>query len=654
MIDARSSSGSNGEPMSTYLDGRPVQPPSFLRFLVFGIAAILGSSVLSVRLFALQVGSDGHFSVLAQANRTVQQPIPSIRGLIYDRHGVPLVTNVVSYSVRIRPADLPESRRQSVVEMLARIVGLDPTDINLAIDSNPGSRFDLVRVASDVDPNVASFIAESSSDLPGVQIVVDTARAYNLGPLVSQLIGYTGPVNAQEIASLRQQGYQPDDLIGRAGLEASYEAQLRGTYGIETVERDATGRPLQVLQVDQGAVMGNSLQLSIDVNEQRYAQQALQWGMRTAGLKGGVVIVMNPQTGEILAMVSLPTYDDNQFAQGITGKQYKALLSNKLKPLLNHAISEQYPPGSTYKLVTGSAGLADHKITASVPIQTFGSITVGGATFYDWNKRGFGLCNLYCGFGHSSDTYFYQVAARVGIDRLGYWSKEYGFGAKTGIDLPSEAPGTVPTNAWKLDALGSPIYPGETFLAGIGQGYDAVTPLQLLNAYCALANGGTVYQPRIVHDIVAPDGTVVQAFKPVVDHKLNLSPAILRTMRYAARNVVVLRHTYNLVDLPIIVAGKSGTAQFGIPDANGLLPFHSWFAAFVPKNPYLSPSDPQGFKAAERTDSQLAVLAFAYDSQTKGNAATEIVKAFLQYHFHIKKNYLLPELLQRGNPYVLN
>jgi penicillin-binding protein 2 len=467
-------------------------------------------------------------------------------------------------------------------------------------------------------------------------------------------MGYTGPVNAQEIATLRAEGYQPDDLIGRQGLEAAYEAQLRGTYGLETVERDATGRLGQVLQVDQQAIAGDSLRLSIDVNEQRYAQQALQWGMRTAGLKGGVVIVMNPQTGEILAMVSLPTYDDNQFAQGITGKQYQALLSNKLKPLLNHAISEQYPPGSTYKLVTGSAGLADHKITATSPIQTFGTIRLGGAVFHDWNNAGFGMCNLYCGFGHSSDTYFYQVAARVGIDRLGYWSKDYGFGAKTGIDLPAEASGTVPTNAWKLDALGEPIYPGETFLAGIGQGYDAVTPLQLLNAYCALANGGTLYEPRIVHDVVGPDGKVVQAFKPIVDHKLKLSPAILKTMRHAARNVVVVRHTYNLVDMPIIVAGKSGTAQFGLPDSRGVLPYHSWFAAFVPKDPYKTAGDPQGFKAAERTDSQLAVLAFAYDSQTKGNAATEIVKAYLQYHFHIKKDYLLPNNLRRGNFYVID
>jgi len=261
---------------------------------------------------------------------------------------------------------------------------------------------------------------------------------------------------------------------------------------------------------------------------------------------------------------------------------------------------------------------------------------------------------LYCGFGNSSDTYFYQVAAKVGIDRLGYWANNYGFGAKTGIDLPGEAIGTVPTNTWKLNLLGEPIYPGEVYLAGIGQGYDTVTPIQLINAYAALANGGTLYQPRIVRDIIGPDGKVVQAFKPVVLHKLKLSSSILTAMRRAARNTVVVRHTYNLVDMPIVVAGKSGTAEFGVPDATGSLPFHTWFVAYVPKNPYKTASDPGGFAASERTDSRLIVLAFAYDSGTRGNAATEIVKYFLMLHYHITHDYRLPGNLRRGNYNVID
>jgi penicillin-binding protein 2 len=639
--------------VNTYLDGRPAEPRSFLRFLAFGVAVVLGASLLTVRLFSLQVTSEGKFTALANANMTVQQAIPSTRGLMYDRNGKLLVANVATYSVRIRPADLPESRRQDVVTKLADLLGMDPAAINISIDSNPGSRYDLVRVASDVKPEVASFIAESGQDLPGVQVVVDTRRQYLYGSLLSQVLGYSGPVNAAEIATLSNEGYLPDDLIGRTGLEAVYEQQLRGTYGEETVERDAAGRPLQVLQVDKPPVAGDSLRLSIDVHEQQMAEQALRWGMQAAGLKGGVVIVMNPQTGEILAMVSLPTYDDNQFARGITNSQYQALLTNKQKPLLNHAISEQYPAGSTYKLVTGSAGLADHKITPTTLIHTAGFLRLGTSIFHDWNPAGFGLCNLYCGFGHSSDTYFYQVAAMVGIDRLGYWAKDYGFGSPTGVDLPAEVSGTVPTNQWKLQTLGEPIYPGEVYLAGIGQGYDAVTPLQLLNAYCSLANGGTLYQPRIVHDIVGPDGKVVQAFKPVLLHKLQLSPSILAVMRHAARNVVVLRHTYNLVDLPIVVAGKSGTAQYGLPDAKGNLPFHTWFVAFVPKNAYKTLSDPQGFNAVAQPDSQLAVLAFAEYSETRGNAATEIVKYFLQLHFGITKDYRMPALLKQHSTFYV-
>src|SRR4029079_7332631 len=199
-------------------------------------------------------------------------------------------------------------------------------------------------------------------------------------------------------------------------------------------------------------------------------------------------------------------------------------------------------------------------------IRTRGYLTLGGTRFYDWNHAGFGLCNINCGFGHSSDTFFFQVAGMLGADRLAYWANQYGFGAPTGIDLPGEVAGIVPSNQWKQNALGAEVYPGETYQAGIGQGYDVVTPIQLINAYAALANGGTLYQPQIVHDIVGPDGTVVRPFEPKVLHEMDVPASVLKTMRNAARAVVELRHTYNLVELPIKVAGKSGTAEFGTRD----------------------------------------------------------------------------------------
>ena len=636
--------------MSGYTSDGAGVAPSRLRFLVFGLAVVLGAGALSARLFALQVtGGTTQYTTFAATNRLVYELIPSTRGTVLDRKGRPLVANVASYSVRVRPLDLPESRREDVVQTLGTLLDMDPTDINVAIDSNPGSRYDTVRIAQDVDPIVAGFLAEAGSDLPGVQVVVETQRTYSEGPLFSQILGYTGPISGEEYGDLRDQGYLPDDPIGRAGVEAVYEDALRGVYGRQLVETDPSGRQVQVVSTDRAPIAGSSLRLTIDTHEQELAEKALRWGMKAANLKRGVIIVMNPQNGEILAMVSSPTYDDNLFSGGIDQAAYRKLLNDPQKPLVNHAISDQYPPGSTYKLVAGTGVLADGKITPQTRIHTAAYLSLGGFRFRDWNGAGFGECNIYCGFGHSSDTFFYQAAAMLGIDRLGFWAKQYGFGRPTGIDLPAEVGGIVPTNEWKIDEYGLPIYPGEVYLAGIGQGYDAVTPLQLLNAYATLANGGTRYTPHVVKDIIGPDGTVT-AVEPevILEHKAPNST--LRTMRHAARNVPVIRHTYNLVDLPIVVAGKTGTAEFGSPGPNGDYPFHNWFVSFTPKDPWKKPGDPSGFKAIEKGDSELAVVVFSYNAGTLGNTSTEITKYFYQLHYGIKRDYRLPYLMDRG-PY---
>ncbi|HEY7600506.1 MAG TPA: penicillin-binding transpeptidase domain-containing protein, partial [Candidatus Limnocylindrales bacterium] len=262
-----------------------------------------------------------------------------------------------------------------------------------------------------------------------------------------------------------------------------------------------------------------------------------------------------------------------------------------------------------------------------------------------WNRKGFGPMNIYDAFGRSADTYFYQLAGRLGIDRLGYWAKEFGFGERTGIDLPAEARGIVPTDEWKRQLFNQPIYPGEVFQAGIGQGYDTATPLQVLNAYCALANGGHLLKPQVVRRVLDAEGAVVQDFAPELIHDLAIDPDVLREMRLAARRVVTIGHTGNLMDLPIMVSGKTGTAEFGIRDSQGLLPFHSWFTAYVPKfGPGQAP-DPAA------ADSELAIVAFAYDSRTKGNAATEVVKYFLQLHYDLDVDLRQPRLLERGNFY---
>lgn len=614
-----------------------------LRFVAFGLVTVLVFSLLTVRLGYLQISNGHTYAARAEANRTATVSLPAPRGLIYDRKGRLLVANVASYSVKIKPADLPFDQRENVARQLGSLVGMQPSDILATLDRATGSRFDPVRVAQDVPEKTARLISESGSDLPGVQVVIETRRQYPYGPLMAHILGYTGPIDSAALTQLQSNGYLPDDVIGKTGLEVSFENMLRGTYGQELVERDATGKDLQVLQTVQQAVPGASLHLTIDTTTQKEATAALKWGMKAAGLKRGVFIVMNPQTGEVLAMVSLPSYDNNLFAKGISVKDFQKLATDKTQPLIDNAVQSQFPPGSTFKLVPGTGGLQDRKLTPQTLIRTAPYIVIAGTKFWDWNHAGFGMCNINCGFGNSSDTFFYQVATMLGTDRMAYWSHVYGFGAPTGIDLPGEAAGIIPSNRWKIDTFGQPMFGGETAQSGIGQGYDAVTPIQLINAYAALVNGGKLYRPQLVESITGPDGALIKGFKPDLIRKLPVSQATLRTMRLAARATVTLRHTYNLVDMPVKVAGKSGTAEFGVKDSKGRLPYHSWFVGWVPKNPYKADFG--------RTDSPLIFLAFAYSSQTIGNAATEIAKAFVQLHFHIKHDYRLRDLLRRGNFY---
>ena len=614
------------------------------RFAVFSLIVVLVVGLLTTRLFYLQVIQGGYYAGLSEENQRATIPLPAVRGLIYDRAGRQLAINIPSYVVKIRPADLPFNKRDQVVERLATLLQIPASDIVEAIDRYANQSFDLVRLAADVPSDVARIIVEESDSLPGVQVNVEERREYEYGALVSHVLGYTGAVTAEELASLgADSDYLNDDQIGKTGVEGTFEDVLRGAYGEQEVERDALGRVLRTVQVTQQPESGNSLELTLDVEIQREAEEALKWATDIVDLQRGVVIVMNPQTGEILAMVSLPTYDDNLFAQGISNNEYQALIEDPNRPLVNFGISEQYPPGSTYKLVTGSGALEDRVITDTSLVETAGYLEIGTYKYFDWNRRGFGPLDIYGGFAHSSDTFFYQLAGSLGIERLGYWANQWGFGAKTGIDLPAEARGIVPTDEWKMNLFNEPIYPGEVYQAGIGQGYDAATPLQVLNAYNALANGGSLLKPQIVRRVLGPDGTVVQDVQPELIHHVDVDPDTLEIMRNAAREVVTSRHTFNLVDLPIAVAGKTGTAEFGLRDSKGRLPYHTWFTAFVPK-------DTQIWDGS-KTDSELSILAFAYDANTKGNAAVEIVKYFLQDHYNLGVDLTRPDLLAKGNFY---
>ncbi|HEY7332728.1 MAG TPA: penicillin-binding protein 2 [Candidatus Limnocylindria bacterium] len=626
--------------MADLNEGRLDLPRSRARFIAFAVAAALIITVLGARLFHLQVVRGEEYAAQATRARTVEVPIRAPRGLVFDRDGRPLAVNVPSWTVKVRPADLPEAGTNRILRRVAQLTGVDPRVLRARIEAFQGSPYDLVPIERGITREAALIIGEEADSLPGVVVEVDPIRRYlddrgrPVGQLLSHVLGYTGPINLDEFRELGEAGYLRDDIIGRAGVEATFEEALRGTYGAELWERDASGRAVKSLETLQEAVPGKNLMLTLDARMQRVATDALRWGMKAVGVEQGVTIVMNPQTGEILAMVSLPAYDNNKFAAGISAEDYAVYLRDPAKPLRNHAIADIYPPGSTFKLVTGLAALEEGVTTAGRTWPTYGCYQIPGAPrgqcLFDWNRQGFGLLNMVDAFAKSSDTFFYQMAIALGIDAFGQWAQELGFGERSGIALPGEATGIVASREWARSQGRENVFTGELAQAGIGQNVVAVTPLQLLNAYAALANGGKLMRPMVVKGETDSEGKLVTEYEPEVIRRLAASRANLQTMRIGAREVITSGHAYNIRDLRLrgALSGKTGTAEFGERQRNGALPFHSWFVAYLPSS-------------AGATDADLAVVTFSYSAVVPGNVSLEVVKYFLQEWYDLDQDLRL-------------
>jgi penicillin-binding protein 2 len=626
--------------MADLNDGRVDLHRSRGRFVAFAVAAALLLLALGGRLFQLQVVNGEMYAGRAAADRTVEVPIPAPRGLIFDRAGRPIAVSVPSWTVKVRPADLPAADRTRVLSRIAVLSGAERATLRARLDAFSGSPFDLVPIQRGVSREAALLIGEEAEDLPGVVITVEPIRQYldetgkPGGPLLSDVIGYTGPIDREELAALEVEGYLRDDVIGKQGVEASFEDALRGTYGAQLVERDASGRQLKVIETTRQPVAGTNLMLTIDADVQRLATRALTWGMEVADVSQGVTVVMNPQTGEILAMVSLPAYDNNKFAGGISTEDYSVYLTDPNRPLRNHAISDIYPPGSTYKLVTGIAAMEEGVTTPDRLWPTYGCYQIPGAPrgecLYDWNRQGFGPLAMVDAFAKSSDTFFYQMAVETGIDPLAEWANELGFGRLSGVRLPSEEEGIIASTEWARQQGRSGVFTGELAQAGIGQNVIAVTPLQILNAYAAVANGGSLMRPMIVRGETDANGELVKAYEPEVLHEVAADDATLRTMRIGAREVITSGHAYNIKDLklPGALSGKTGTAEFGELTDEGTLPFHSWFVAYLPS-------------AAGATDADLAIVSFNYSAIVPGNVSAEVVKYFLQLYYDLDQDLRL-------------
>jgi penicillin-binding protein 2 len=626
--------------MADVNDGRLDLRRSRPRFVAFGVAAALLFAILGGRLFQLQVVSGDVIAGRAASVRTAEVPLPAPRGLIFDRAGRPLAVNAPSYTVKVRPADLPADRRVRILARVAELSGSSVTTLRARLDAYQGSPYDLVPVERGVSREVALLIGELGEELPGIVVEIDPVREYLdetgavAGTLLSHVVGYTGPISRAELQARDGQGYLRDDVIGKTGIEASFEAELRGSYGSQLIGRDASGRSIKVIETLSEPEPGTNLMLTIDAEIQRLATEALEWGMEVADVGQGVTIVMNPQTGEILAMVSLPAYDNNRFARGISTDEFNVYLTDPDRPLRNHAISDIYPPGSTYKLVTAIAALEEGVTTPERLWPTYGCYQIPGAPegecLYDWNRQGFGDLAMVEAFARSSDTYFYQMAIQTGIDPLAEWAYELGYGLRSGIRLPGEEPGIIASTEWARQQGRAGVFTGEVAQAGIGQNVIAVTPLQVLNSYAAVANGGRLMRPMIVRGETDPHGELTVAFEPELIHEIDASEATLHTLRLGAREVITSGHAYNIrdLDLPGALSGKTGTAEFGQLTEEGTLPFHSWFVAYLPS-------------ADGATDADLAIVSFNYSAVVPGNVSAEVVKYFLQLYYDLDQDLRL-------------
>ncbi len=586
--------------------------------MVFGLVVALSLAVLVVRLFVLQVVEGGDNLALANGNRVRQQVERAPRGMIYDRNNQVLVRNQASFDVTVVPQLLPgaAAARENEYSRVAMMIGMTPAAVRDKAEAVCATHEDGCLtspvpelVASGVDRDKALLIEQSSNVLSGFALDVNPIRQYNDGNLLSAFLGYTGRVNADEAAA--DSSYGPTDLIGKEGLEKQYESVLRGKNGGQRTEVDATGRPIHVL-ASLDPVPGENLVLSIDDGLQQQMVAAINKQMAASGAVRAAGVAVNPKTGEVLAIASLPSYDNNKFSQGISQADYRKLLDDPGQPLFNKAVSGGYPSGSIIKPFGAAAALMEHVITGGTIINDLGKLIIPNkydpahpATYFGWERTtGLGPVNVISALAQSSDIFFYEVMGGftdfthyLGIDKLAAYYQKFGLGAKTGIDLPGEAAGRVPTPEWKKSFSGDDWYTGDTYNVSVGQGDLLVSPLQMVMAVSTIANGGTLYRPHLVNAITDENGKVVKQIKPEVARQGFIAPADLALVRQGMEAAVSSPNGTACClikqQVPVSVAAKTGTAETvthdtGTDAAQQSKP-DAWFEAFAPAdNPQIA------------------------------------------------------------------
>ncbi|WP_289020707.1 penicillin-binding protein 2 [Desulfobacter postgatei] len=554
------------------------------RYVVASMCIVFVFSVLLLRLVYLQMIRGEEYRRLSMTNCVRLKSIKSSRGLIYDRNRILLVDNRPAFDLTIVLEDAKPLKQ--TLDHLAELTGDSCEDLTAIIEKDGGAAFYKPLVLKrDITRDVLAAIEAHQFDLPGIHIDIEPSRNYIHKKTAAHLIGYLGEINKDELDSGKFPNVRSGDSIGRYGVEKSFEADLQGKRGGHQLEVDVNGRVIKILKTVE-PVSGNDLVLTIDLPLQQKAEGLL-------GENDGAVVALDPSNGDVLVMASSPSFDQNDFIGGISSKKWQVLRDDPGRPMNNKAIQAEYPPASTYKIITALAGLEENVIDHNSTFFCPGFYKFGNRRYHCWSKYGHGTINVVDAIAESCDVFFYQTGEKLGVDALAKYAQGSGLGRLTGIRLAHERPGLIPTSAWKKQRFKEPWQAGETLSISIGQGFNLVTPLQMAVFISAVGNNGTLYRPRLVKSVQDAKGQVIREIEPEITGGLPASKKNLAIVRQGLLEVVHgNRGTARQIRLPDVqIAGKTGTAQvfsrkagekFDNKKLKRTLQDHAWFVCYAP------------------------------------------------------------------------
>jgi len=591
------------------------------RFTLFFWVILAAVCLLVLRLWYLQIIRGEDLLKRSENNRIRIREVKAMRGIIVDARGVVLVENRPSFDVVIFPEDVKDLR--GLVEKLEALYAKAGLTFPMDYETIRENRrpFTPLRVDRNVSREKLALIETHSLELPGVGIDVMPVREYYYGESMAHVIGYIGEVSRDELERDKSSGYRSGDFIGKFGLERALDPFIRGKAGGEQVEVNVVGRKVKTLGRVEPA-QGYRVLLTIDSQLQKAAWAAMEG-------RAGAVVALDPRDGSVLALVSRPGFDPNLFNRGVSADVWEKISSNPLHPMENRAIAGQYPPGSTYKLIVAAAALEEGIITPETTFNCPGHFDMGTRTFRCWKRHGHGRVNLHRAIVESCDVYFYNVGRLLGVDRLAEYARAFGLGSRTGVAMAGERRGLIPTKDWKLARFGIPWQPGETISISIGQGYNTATPIQLANAYAAVAGNGEFFTPRIVKRIETDDGGIIEEFRPEKKAVLPVSREHIQLLRKALWGVV--NEPGGTGGQSRVagrdVCGKTGTAQvigMGEGDDGSSYPYeyrdHALFMSFAP-----------------RDNPEIVVAVVAEHSGHGGSVAAPVARKVLEAYFAGRK-----------------